>query len=51
MVVRRAVFHPPGGYLPVIVLGWRLQYVDGYSVAGVVSEAEHIWAHEGVLDE
>lgn len=45
------LFYVPGGYLSVIVLRWGLQYVDCYGVAGVVSKAEHIWAHEGVLDK
>lgn len=41
----------PRGDLLVVVLRWGLQDVDGHGVARVVSEAEHLWAHQGVLNE
>lgn len=41
----------PRGDLFVVVLRWGLQDVDGHGVARVVSKAEHLWAHQGVLNE
>lgn len=41
----------PGGDLSVVILWWGLQDVDRHSVAGVVGEAKHLWAHQGVLNK
>lgn len=37
--------------LPVVVLGRGFQDVDGNGVTGVIRKAEHIWVHQGVLNE
>lgn len=41
----------PCGNLPIVVLWWGLQDVNGYCVARVVRKAKHFWAHQGVLNE
>lgn len=41
----------PRGDLLVVVLWWGLQDVDGHGVTRVVSKAEHLRAHQGVLNE
>lgn len=41
----------PGGDLPVVILWGGLQDVNGHSVAGVVGEAKHLRAHQGVLNK
>lgn len=41
----------PCGDLFVVVLWRGLQDVDGHGVARVLSKAEDLWAHQGVLNE
>lgn len=41
----------PCGDLSVVIFRWSFEDVDGHSVTRIVSEAEHIWVHQGVLNK
>lgn len=41
----------PCGNLPVVILWWRLEDVNGHSVTRVVGKAKHFGAHQRVLNE
>lgn len=41
----------PCGYLPVVILRWSFEDVDDDGMTGVISKAEHLRTHQGLLDE
>lgn len=41
----------PCGNLSVVIFWWGFEDVDSHSVTRIVSKAEHIWVHQGVLNK